>query len=691
MWAWLAIARHESFGSNAFDLGYITQTLWNTANGDPFRFTTLEGVPFSPDDIFDPYYLRRPHSLLAFHVEPILLLIAPLFFLWPDPRLLLVLQSVTLAAGALAAAFLAQRRLNSPTAGRVFGLTFLLSPTIAAAALSDFHTVALGSTLLMTTICLFAAGRTKLALIAALLTAITREDTAVAVSMLGLYLLFRSFLSKDNRSQIASEDLPPDKKSVPKALDRAARIMDPLDRQRRPGLILFAGAGIWALVSFGLIVPFFNGTISILLDNAEAPGSMFWNRYSWLGKDPFDALWNIVTHPGELLRWLVQGDVLEYFLTLVLNGGIVALLAPGALLIALPAILQNALSSFDWMRSGGAHYSVLIVPITILAGIEGCRRIFKLVDRMGSPHQNVIGGIVRGVILASVLGSAFANHLWLGASPLSRGLSWPAPSARDSMIQHALAHVPPDAAISATSSMYPHLSSRAKAYWFPAIQDAEFVVIDVAGSAHPLEPATLNERVLRLLSQRRYRIETVAPGLVVLARHASQRPAVLPKEFFEFVRASEDELHDANQKAISADFGGYVRIVGYRLELNPTITIFGPSANLTTYWRIVRPVPGDLEFTFYLTRIPDGAVIGEMKNRAVEPLWHPTSKWTQDEIIVMRVTIPRIKDLEGVGVGVSDPQTGQGLQVTAISDNPVWDDDTMLRVIRFDQEFTLAR
>ena len=80
MWAWLAIARHESFGSNAFDLGYVTQTLWNTANGDPFRFTTLEGVPFSPDDIFDPYYLRRPHSLLAFHVEPILLLIAPLFF-----------------------------------------------------------------------------------------------------------------------------------------------------------------------------------------------------------------------------------------------------------------------------------------------------------------------------------------------------------------------------------------------------------------------------------------------------------------------------------------------------------------------------------------------------------------------------------------------------------------------------------
>ena len=84
-------------------------------------------------------------------------------------------------------------------------------------------------------------------------------------------------------------------------------------------------------------------------------------------------------------------------------------------------------------------------------------------------------------------------------------------------------------------------------------------------------------------------------------------------------------------------------------------------------------------------------MIGEMRNRAVEPLWHPTSKWSQDEIIIMRVTIPRIRDLEGVGVGVFDPQANMRLQVTAISGNPVWDDDTMLRVIRFDQERASVR
>ena len=691
MWAWLAIARHESFGSNAFDLGYITQTLWNTANGDPFRFTTLEGVPFSPDDIFDPYYLRRPHSLLAFHVEPILLLIAPLLLLWPDPRLLLVLQSATLAAGALAAAALAQTRLNNPTAGRVFGLAFLLSPTIAAAALSDFHTVALGSTLLMTTIFLFAAGRTRLALIAAFLTAIAREDTAVAVSLLGLYLLLRSILSRAKSSKSVSAEMPPDGESSPENVARVTHRTDPLDTQRRPGLILFAGAGIWSIFSFGLIIPFFNGTFSILLDDAEAPGSVFWNRYSWLGKDPFDALGNVIANPAELLSWLVQADVLEYLLTIGLNGGIVALMAPGALLIAVPAVLQNALSSFEWMRSGGAHYSVLIVPITILAAVEGTRRVLNLIDRKGSPRRQVVKGLARGVILASLLGSAFANHIWLGASPLAGEFSWPAPTTRDHMVREALEHVPPNAAISTTSSIYPHLSTRAKAYWFPAIQDAEFVVIDVTGSAHPLEPVSLNERVGRLLNYRRYRIETVAPGVVVLARHASQRAAVLPDQFFEFVWATEAELRETDRNSITADFGGYVRIIGYRLELKPSITIFGPSAELTTYWRAIRPVPSDLEFTFFLTRLPDGAVIGEMKNQAVEPLWYPTSNWEQGETIVMRLTIPRIRGLDGIGVGVFDPQTDQRLRVNAISGNPVWDDDTMLRVIRFEQELASLR
>jgi len=148
-WSHLAIARHQGLATNAFDLGYVTQTLWYTVHGQPFRFTTIEEVPFSPEGVLDPRRLRHPHSLLAFHVEPILLLVAVPFALWPDPRLLLVLQTVALAGGALGAAMLANWRTGSPAAAGVFGTAFLLSPSIAATALADFHAVALGAALLV--------------------------------------------------------------------------------------------------------------------------------------------------------------------------------------------------------------------------------------------------------------------------------------------------------------------------------------------------------------------------------------------------------------------------------------------------------------------------------------------------------------------------------------------------------------
>src|SRR5438105_12387296 len=120
--SYLAGSRHDAFESNAFDLGYVTQTLWNTAHGRPFVFTTVDGVPFSPEGALNVDLLRHPHSLLAFHVEPILLLVTPVFALWPDPRLLLVLQAIVLAIGAIGIAAFAHRRMASQVAAVVFGL-----------------------------------------------------------------------------------------------------------------------------------------------------------------------------------------------------------------------------------------------------------------------------------------------------------------------------------------------------------------------------------------------------------------------------------------------------------------------------------------------------------------------------------------------------------------------------------------
>ena len=92
----LAILRHRTFESGRFDLGNMTQAVWSTANGDVLSVTDVHGEQI----------LR-----LGSHFDPILAALAPLWWVWPSPEALLVLQAVALAAGAIPLYLLARRHL----------------------------------------------------------------------------------------------------------------------------------------------------------------------------------------------------------------------------------------------------------------------------------------------------------------------------------------------------------------------------------------------------------------------------------------------------------------------------------------------------------------------------------------------------------------------------------------------------
>ena len=75
----LSLRQHEAFMTGGLDLGNVDQAVWNTSRGRFLRMTTLEGQ----------------HSRLGGHVEPILLLLVPLYGVVPDPRTLLMVQTVS--------------------------------------------------------------------------------------------------------------------------------------------------------------------------------------------------------------------------------------------------------------------------------------------------------------------------------------------------------------------------------------------------------------------------------------------------------------------------------------------------------------------------------------------------------------------------------------------------------------------
>ena len=45
----MSLRRHQNLRTNALDLGYTTQAVWNTLHGRPFRFSTYLDAAFRLD------------------------------------------------------------------------------------------------------------------------------------------------------------------------------------------------------------------------------------------------------------------------------------------------------------------------------------------------------------------------------------------------------------------------------------------------------------------------------------------------------------------------------------------------------------------------------------------------------------------------------------------------------------------
>jgi len=171
-----AVLRHGAFESGRFDLGNMTQAVWSTAHGEFLSVTDVHGEQV---------------SRLGSHFDPILALLAPLWWLWPDPELLLVVQAVAVGAGALPVFWLARRHIASDRAAAALAIAYLLSPPVQWLTVSDFHPVALACPLLLFSWWHLDEGRLwAFALLAAAAIA-AKEHVGLAVAAIGVWYAVR--------------------------------------------------------------------------------------------------------------------------------------------------------------------------------------------------------------------------------------------------------------------------------------------------------------------------------------------------------------------------------------------------------------------------------------------------------------------------------------------------------------------
>lgn len=618
----LALQRHNTFNSNALDLGYHDQVIWNTLHGRPFRFTTYrqdERARFWIDVPLDQ--IRDPDSLLSYHVEPLLAVLAPLYWLWEDVRLLLLLQAGALALGAWPAYRLGRRQLGKPWAGLAVALLYLLAPARQAAALSDFHTVAFTAPLFLLALDALDAGKTRLFLLAGLLCLIAREDTAIMVIALALYAaVFQR-------------------------------------RLRRPALTLAGVSLVYLYLVTQVIMPYYNGLA----------GPTYLYRYSQFGASLREMAWNALAHPQLYWDWLRRPDISAYLGGLLATGGWVALAAPEILAIALPVIMLNALANTGWPSSGGAHYSAAIVPFLVAAAAIGLARLGQWVSVIGrwsrrsqnsaikecpqphAPYLSLLPPVfafnlpaLRPVTLLIIVAVAVALHFQFeqGVAPFSRRWTWPALNAHDRLAANILALIPSDAPLSAQSDLYPHLSHRREIYQFPTIANADYVVLDVTARPAPLDyPGYFHHARLALINPN-FGPLAAGDGYLLLQRGAPRQPALVP-EFLSFTLAQPGEI----EQPLQADFGDTLRLEGYTLALLPVIDQRGPHVQITTFWRALRTSPGNFRPIFAYARA-DGAIVYQQTQLPFELYWRSTGEWQAGQLY--KLTMPELRVVDNM-------------------------------------------
>ena len=546
--SWYSIQRYDAFLMHALDMSNMDQAVWHTLHGQPFYFDTMRAHL--------PKEAWGTTTRLSFHVEPILLPLSLLYLIHAGPETLIVAQAAIVALCAPAAARLALRLTRSSLLAIAAAVAYLLSPTLQAATLYEFHAVTLVAPLLLWAI-VFAEERRYAPFVLCSVAAICcKEEIGLVVAMLCLWLWWRG-------------------------------------GDRRVALALGIAGVCWSALALGVIVPHF-----------ARGSSAYWQRYinaadakgrTSSGAGGLLSYW--LRHPGTPFLQLLWEPKLSMLHRLYVQDGYLGLFGLPMLLVSLPSLAIIVFSTDQHMYGGLGHYSAELVPIGVAAAVYGVAFLTRFAE-----HCNWSAArLVPTLCALWLLGFALCNERFNGFTPLAASYAAPQITAHDRLGQRLLRLIPPNATVSAMDQLSPHLGDRQHSYLFPDVEDAEYVALDVTTNANPgtaddpdqLTPNGDQERgAMALLASRHYRILAADDGYLILRRTArplAQAP-VLPPRFFTFMFGS------AGRPLRSlARMGSYLELENVQIERREQVNLRVPDLILTTTWRVLRPLPAGLQ------------------------------------------------------------------------------------------------
>ena len=472
----LTFRLYDRFATTSYDLAIFDQAAWLISRGHS-PFVTVRGLP-----------------LLADHFSLVLYLLAPLYWIWPSAKMLLLAQTLALALGALPLYALARKRLGSAPWALLLAVAYLLYPALQWSGTYEFHPDTFATPLLLAAFWFLEGRRWRLYLLCLALALMTKETVGLTVLAVGVFAL------------------------------RTDRRM---------------GWATLALGTGGLVV----ALLTVRAFNHGAP-SAFFALYGPDGAGPGSLLRTALTHPlafGGRLATVGNG---VYVFQLLYPLAFLPFLAPEVLALALPALLLNLLSARPVMHTIQHQYTALLTPLLLLAALAGAERARRWGNRWTPLLLAAV--IVAGLASAGDQGPLVAGRQWLAV-----GL----PAAAIPETNGLLGEIPAGASVSASVGLLAHLDHRRRVYAFPnpfqsvafgpgaralrqmeyrdyspkswaalqaslAAGPVEYVALAPSASTFPVAPDKYPAFVVALLHSPAYGIVSLGPKAMLLQRGA---------------------------------------------------------------------------------------------------------------------------------------------------------------------------
>jgi uncharacterized membrane protein len=384
--------QQSNYGTFDYDMGVFDQEIWLAAHH------------------LNPFITIRGLNMWANHVNPIIYLLVPFYWLGAGPHFLFVVQTLAFALSSIPLWLLARDRFGNPWLALAVPLAWFLYPAVEWMTKWPFQPEYLGVPALLFAYWFADRGRWRWYGVCVVLVLATKEDAALPVIVLGILLALR--------------------------------------HHRRIGLLTAAGALAWFLLCIEVIIPSASPT--------SAP--FFAYQFSALGNSMGQILFNSVRHPSRIVGLAFNHDRYQYYSQMLVPVAGIALLAPATLLLVVPTLLVNVADNQGYTHDIRYQYGAFVAAGIFLAVVEGVGRV----RRPG----------LRRLLIGTMCAFALASNVAWSPSRLNNqvyhsGIWALIPDNQMSTLDQMVHKVPAGVGVSATFNVVPHLSHRDQIYTYP--------------------------------------------------------------------------------------------------------------------------------------------------------------------------------------------------------------------------------